>query len=104
MHADSFLYISRVGASKNHTFFNHFLCLQLKSSDIFARCPFLTSRSIFGRVGGLMRTIGENIDKTAFTSSAGKKKKKDSIFLKKFFRKCVLERYGNLPKENKLKG
>ena len=34
--------------------------------------------------GGLMRTIGENIDKTAFTSSA-RKKNKDSIFLKKFF-------------------
>ena len=33
-----------------------------------------------------MRTIGENIDKTAFTSSAcKKKKKKDSIFLKRFF-------------------
>ena len=31
-----------------------------------------------------MRTIGENIDKTAFTSSA-RKKKKDSIFLKFFF-------------------
>ena len=30
-----------------------------------------------------MRTIGENIDKTAFTSSA--RKKKDSIFLKIFF-------------------
>ena len=31
---------------------------------------FLTSRSIFGHIwpsGGLMRTIGENIDKTAFT-------------------------------------
>ena len=90
MHADSFLYISRVAASKNHTFFNHFLCLQLRhyreSSDIFARCPFLTSRSIFGHIwpsGGLMRTIGENIDKTAFTSSA--RKIKDSIFLKKFF-------------------
>ena len=55
MHADSFLYISRAAASKNHTFSNRFLCLQLKhyrkSSDIFARCPFLTSRSIFGRVG-----------------------------------------------------
>ena len=83
MHADSFLYISRVAASKNHTFFNYFLCLQLKhhreSSDIFARCPFLTSRSIFGHIwpsGGLMRTIGENIDKTAFTSSARKKKSK----------------------------
>ena len=81
MHADSFLFISRVAASKNHTFFNHFLCLQLKhyreSSDIFARCPFLTSRSIFGHIwpsGGLMRTIGENIDKTAFTSSTCKKK------------------------------
>lgn len=91
MHADSFLYISRVAASKNHTFFNHFLCLQLKhhreSSDIFARCPFLMSRSIFGHIWpswGLMRTIGENIDKTAFTSSA-RKKKKDSIFRKNFF-------------------
>ena len=30
-----------------------------------------------------MRTIGEKIDKTAFTSSA--RKKKDPIFLKKFF-------------------
>ena len=30
-----------------------------------------------------MRTIGENIDKTAFTSSA--RTKKDSIFLKNFF-------------------
>ena len=29
MRADSFLYISRVAASKTHTFFNHFLCLQL---------------------------------------------------------------------------
>ena len=90
MHADSFLFISRVAASKNHTFFNHFLCLQLKhyreSSHIFARCPFLTSRSIFGHIwpsGGLMRTICENIDKTAFTFSA--RKKKDSIFLKIFF-------------------
>ena len=48
--------------------------------------PFLTSRSIFGHIwpsAGLMRTIGENIDKTAFTSSA--RKKKDSIFLKNFF-------------------
>ena len=77
-------------AFKNHTFFNHFLYLQLKhyreSSDIFARCPFLTSRSMFGHIwpsGGLMRTIGENIDKTTFTSSA--RKKKDSIFLKKCF-------------------
>ena len=67
MLADSFLFISRVAASKNHTFFNHFLCLQLQhyreSSDIFAQCPFLTSRSIFGHIwpsGGLMRTIGEN--------------------------------------------
>ena len=90
MHADSFLYISRVAASKNHTFLNHFLCLQLKhyreSSDIFARCPFLTSRSIFGRAsGGLMRTIGENIDKTAFTSSA--RKKKGFNISQKFFRK-----------------
>ena len=82
MHSDSFLFISRVAASKNHTFFNHFLCLTIthyrESSHIFARCPFLTSRSIFGHIwpsGGLMRTIGENIDKTAFTSSARKKKR-----------------------------
>ena len=109
MHADSFLFISRVAASKNHTFFNHFLCLQLKhyreSSDIFARCPFLTSRSIFGHIwpsGGLMRTIGENIDKTAFTFSA--RKKEGFNISENFFRKWVLERYGNLPKENKLKG
>ena len=36
-----------------------------------------TSRSIFGHIwpsGGLMRTIGENVDKTVFTSSARKKK------------------------------
>ena len=31
-----------------------------------------------------MRTIGENIEKTALTSSA-REKKKDSIFLKDFF-------------------
>ena len=91
MDADSFLFISRVVAFKNHTFSHHFLCLTTKhcheSSHIFARCPFLTSRSIFGRIwpsGGLRRTIGENIDKTAFTFSA-RKKKKDSIFLKLFF-------------------
>ena len=30
-----------------------------------------------------MRTIGENIDKTAFSSSA--RKKKESIFFKNFF-------------------
>ena len=90
MHADSFLFISRVAASKNHTFFNHFLCLTLthyrESSHIFAQCPFLTSRSIFGHIwpcGGLMWTTGENIDKTAFTFSA--RKKKDSIFLNIFF-------------------
>ena len=81
MHADSFLFISRVAASKNHTFFDHFLCLTImhyrESSHIFARCPFLTSRSIFGHIwpsGELMRTIGENIDKTAFSFSARKKK------------------------------
>ena len=44
-----------------------------------------------------MRTIGENIDETAFTSSA-RKKKRIQYFSK------VLERYGNLLKENKLKG
>ena len=82
MHVDSFLFISRVAASKNHTFFNHFLSFTIKhyreSSHIFARCPFLTSRSIFGHIwpsGGLMRTIGENIDKTAFTFRARKKKR-----------------------------
>ena len=37
-----------------------------------------------------MRTIGENIDKTAFTSSA-RKKKKDSIFRKKFFKNEFLK-------------
>ena len=47
-----------------------------------------------------MRTIGENIDKTAFTSSARKKKKGFNIS-QKFFRKLVLERYGNLPKKKK---
>ena len=36
-----------------------------------------------------MRTIGENIDKTALTSSA--RKKKDSIFLKNFFENKVLK-------------
>ena len=80
MHADSFLYISRVAASKNHTFFNHSLCLHLKD--------YLTSRSIFGHIwpsGGLMRMIGENIDKTALTSSA--RKKKGFNISQKFFRK-----------------
>ena len=109
MHADSFLFISRVAASKNHTFFNHFLCLTRtiyrESSHIFAQCPFLTSRSIFGHIwpiGRLMRTIGENIHKTAFTFS-DRKKKRFSIS-ENFFRKWVFKRYGNLPKENKLKG
>ena len=87
MHADSIFYISRVAASKNHTFFNHFLCLQLKhyreSSDIFERLSFSYVTLHLWPSGGLMRTIGENIDKTAFTSSA--RKKKDSIFLKNFF-------------------
>ena len=108
MHADSFLFISRVAASKNHTFFNHFLCLTRtiyrESSHIFAQCPFLTSRSIFGHIwpiGRLMRTIGENIHKTAFTFSA-RKKKRFSIS-ENFFRKWVFKRYGNLPKENKWK-
>ena len=80
MHADSFLFILRAAASKNHTFFNHFLCLTIKhypeSSHIFSRCPYLTSCSIFGHIwpsGWLMRTIGENIDKTAFTFSTRKK-------------------------------
>ena len=74
MHADSFLFISRVAASKNHTFFYHFLfnnkALPRIFANCFARCHFLTSRCIFGHIwpsGGLMRMIGENIDKTAFT-------------------------------------
>ena len=37
-----------------------------------------------------MRTIGENIDKTALTSSAHKKKN-DSIFLKFFFKNEFLK-------------
>ena len=81
MHVDSFLFISRVAASKNHSFFNHFLCLTImhyrESSHIFARCPFFTSCSISGHIwpsGGPMRTIGENFDKTTFTFSACKKK------------------------------
>ena len=109
MHADSVLFISRVAASKNHTFFNHFLCLTIKhyceSSHIFAQCPFLTSRPIFGHIwpsGGLMWTIGENIHKTAFTFSAHKKK--GFNISENFFRKWILKRYGNLPKEKKLKG
>ena len=109
MHTDSFLFISRVAASKNHTFFNHFLCLTIKhyreSSHIFAQCPFLTPRPIFGHIwpsGGLMWTIGENIDKTAFTISA--RKKKGFNISENFFRKWILKRYGNLSKENKLKG
>ena len=80
MHADSFLFISRVAASKNHTFFNHFLCLQLKhyreSSDIFARCPFLTSRSIFGHIwpsGGLMRTIVSKMSSSKMWKSTKRK-------------------------------
>ena len=59
---------------------------------LFARCPFLTSCSISGHIwlsGGLMRTIGENIDNTAFTFSA--RKKKDSIFLKIFFESELLK-------------
>ena len=66
MLADSFLFISSCCIQKPHIF-NHFLSLTIKhsleSSHIFARCPFLTSRSIFGHIwpsGGLMRTIGEN--------------------------------------------
>ena len=76
---------------KNQTFFNHFLCLTIKhyreSSHIFAQCPFLTSRSTCGNIwpsGGLMRTKGENIDKTAFTFSA-REKKRIQYFRKFFF-------------------
>ena len=94
MHADSFLYISRVAASKNHTFFNHFLCLQLKhyreSSDIFARCLFPYVTLHVWPSGGLMRTMGEKNDKTVFTSSA-RKKKKDSIFFKIFSKMSSLK-------------
>ena len=97
MHSDSFLFISRVAASKNHTFFNHFLCLTIThyrefSHIFFTRCPFATSRYIFGHIWpswGLMRMIGENIDKTAFTFSA--RKKRDSIFLKILFKNELLK-------------
>ena len=71
-------FISRVAASKNHTFFNHFLCLTIthyrESSHIFfTQCPFLTSCSIFEHIwpsGRVMQMLGENIDKTAFTFGA----------------------------------
>ena len=80
MHADSFLFISRVAASKNHTFFNHFLRLTIthyrESSHIFARCPFLTSRSIFGHIwpsGGLMRTIVSKMSSSKMWKSTKRK-------------------------------
>ena len=72
---------------------------------LFARCPFLTSCSIFGHIwlsGGLMWTIGENIDNTAFTFSA--LKNKGFNISENFFRKWLLGRYRNLPKKNKLNG
>ena len=50
-----------------------------------------------------MRTIGENIDKTAFTSSACKNRR-IQYFSNFFFENEFLKSYGNLPKENKLKG
>ena len=83
MHADSFLYISRVAASKTHTFFNHFLCLQLKhyrkSSDIFANVLFL-------RHALYLAEWGTNAnDRRRLPSLLAIIKKKDSIFLKKFF-------------------
>ena len=72
---------------------------------LFARCPFLTSCSMFGHIwlsGGLMWTIGENIDNTAFTFSA--LKNKGFNISENFFRKWLLGRYQNLPKKNKLNG
>ena len=48
-----------------------------------ARCPFLMSRSIYGHIwpsGGLMRTIGEIMVKSAFTFSACKKIRIQYIF------------------------
>ena len=72
--------------SFSDTYYVWAACDYRESSHIFAQSPFLTSRSIFGHIwpcGGLMRTTGENIDKTAFTFST--RKKKDSIFLNIFF-------------------
>ena len=49
----------------------------IQNAWTFCTNSFLTSRSIFGHIwpsGGLMQTIGENIDKTAFTFSASQKK------------------------------
>ena len=77
-------------------------CLDFE--EIACTMSFLTSRSIFGHIwpsGGLMRMIGENIDKTAFSFSAHKKRK-DSIFLNFIFENEFLKDM-NLPKENKLK-
>ena len=53
-------------------------------------CPFLTTRSILWPSGGLMRTIGEKIVKTASTFSA-RKKSPDSIFLIFFFENKFLK-------------
>ena len=78
MHADSFLYISRVAASKNHTFFNHFLFRIEALPRIFGYFCTMSFSYVTLHIwpsGGLMRTIGENIDKTAFTSSARKKER-----------------------------
>lgn len=61
--------------SVNHTF----------QQSSFARCPFLTSRSVHWPSGGLMRTVGEKIVKTTFTLHT-RKKSGFNIF-EKFFGK-----------------
>ena len=79
MHADSFLYISRVAASKNHTFSKHFSLFTIEALPrifgYFCTMSFSYVTLHSWPSGGLMRTIGENIDKTAFTSSACKNKR-----------------------------
>ena len=109
MHAYSFLFISRVASSKNHTFFNHLLCLTIthygNSLHIFAQCPFLTSHSIFGHIWpsrGLMWTIGENINKTAFTFSV--RKKRIQYFWKNFLKMSSWKIWKSTKRKQLLKG
>ena len=64
----------------------------------FCTIPYLTPCSIFGHIwpsGSLMRIIGEN----RLPSLLALAKNRFNIS-EKFFQKWVLERYGNLPKEN----
>ena len=110
MHADSFLFISRVAASKNHTFFNHFLSLTIKhyreSSHIFCTMSFSYATL---HIWTHLAEWGTNAnDKWKYRqdclhSSFSARKKKGFNISESHFRKWVLERYGNLPQENKLK-